>query len=35
MSKKSKNSENVKIVGFDGPPCSRCGHPTEIREYKL
>jgi hypothetical protein len=27
MSKKSKNSENVKIVGFDGPPCDRCGLP--------
>jgi hypothetical protein len=34
MSKKSKNSENVKIVGFDGPPCPRCGRPTETREYE-
>jgi hypothetical protein len=30
----SKNSKNMKIVGLDGPPCPRCGCPTEIREHE-
>jgi hypothetical protein len=30
----SKNSKNMKIVSFDGPPCPRCGCPTEIREHE-
>jgi hypothetical protein len=30
----SKKSKNMKIVGFDGPPCPRCGCPTEIREHE-
>jgi hypothetical protein len=27
-------AKNMKIVGFDGPPCRRCGCPTEIREHE-
>ena len=27
-------SKNMKIVGFDGPLCPRCGHPTEVREHE-
>jgi hypothetical protein len=30
----SKKSKNMKIVGLDGPPCPRCGRPTEIREHE-
>lgn len=30
----SKKSNNMKIVGLDGPPCPRCGCPTEIREHE-
>lgn len=30
----SKKSKNMKIVGLDGPPCHRCGRPTEIREHE-
>jgi hypothetical protein len=30
----SKNSKNMKIVSFDGPPCPRCGCPSEIREHE-
>jgi hypothetical protein len=24
---------NMKIVGFDGPPCPRCGYRTEVGEH--
>ena len=27
-------AKNTKIVGLDGPPCPRCGCPTEIREHE-
>jgi hypothetical protein len=27
-------SKNMKIGSFDGPPCPRCGCPTEIREHE-
>jgi hypothetical protein len=30
----SKNSKNMKIISVDGPPCRRCGCPTEIREHE-
>jgi hypothetical protein len=25
---------NFKIIAFDGPPCPRCGQPTQVREHK-
>jgi hypothetical protein len=27
-------AKNTKIVSLDGPPCPRCGCPTEIREHE-
>jgi hypothetical protein len=26
--------KNSKTVSMDGPPCPRCGLPTEVREHK-
>jgi hypothetical protein len=28
-----KHDSNTVFVGHDGPPCSRCQQPTEIREH--
>jgi hypothetical protein len=30
----SKKSKNMKIVSLGGPPCRRCGCPTEVREHE-
>jgi len=30
----AKTAKNTKIVSLDGPPCPRCGGPTEIREHE-
>jgi len=27
-------AKNTKIVSLEGPPCDRCGCPTEIREHE-
>ena len=27
-------AKNTKIVSLNGPPCDRCGCPTEIREHE-
>jgi hypothetical protein len=28
------SKKNMRVVGLDGPPCRRCGCPTEVREHK-
>jgi hypothetical protein len=28
------SKKNMRVVSFDGPPCRRCGCPTEVREHK-
>jgi hypothetical protein len=34
QAKEHNMPKNTRIVGFDGPPCRRCGRPTEIREHE-